>query len=386
VNAERVLFVIDYFRDPHAGTEGQLYSLVQGLDRQAFTPHLLVFEESPWLRQHGFPCDYTVLGHRSLKSPATWRALFRTARRFRQQGYRLAHIFFNDPSLIGPPVFRLCGIRSLLSRRDMGYWYTPALKACLRVTGRFAEGVVANSDAVRRVTMAAEGFREQSVHVIYNGFPDNKAVGSSPGAEVSPLSELRKGGRILMGLVANIRPIKRIPDALGCLALLKNKVPELDLVVIGAGDGEPLRRQAEALGIAGRVHLLGPRDDVANCLPFLDMGILCSESEGFSNAIVEYLRAGLPVVCSEVGGNPEAISDGVNGYVYPVGDVTAFAKVVCKLAGDPELRAEMATRAKKDAEERYSMSRMVTAHEALYQRVLGSHGSVAESDTDGSRS
>ena len=114
----RVLFVIDYFRDPHAGTEGQLFRLVQGLDRTKFEPHLLVFEESPWLKDNGFPCDWSVLGHRSLRSPVTWAALFGKARGFRKQGFRLAHVFFNDPSVICPPVFRLCGIKTLLSRRD----------------------------------------------------------------------------------------------------------------------------------------------------------------------------------------------------------------------------------------------------------------------------
>ena len=76
-----LLYVIDYFRDPHAGTEGQLCALVEGLDGSEFAPHLLVFEDSPWLREKGFPCEYTVLGHRSLASPATWLALARLAGR-----------------------------------------------------------------------------------------------------------------------------------------------------------------------------------------------------------------------------------------------------------------------------------------------------------------
>lgn len=115
-----LLYVIDYFRNPHAGTEGQLYALVEGLDKSEFAPHLLVFEDSPWLREYEFPCEYTVLGHRSLASPATWFAMLRLARRFRQQGYRLAHVFFNDPSVICPPVFRSQGIKTIISRRDMG--------------------------------------------------------------------------------------------------------------------------------------------------------------------------------------------------------------------------------------------------------------------------
>lgn len=365
-----LLYVIDYFRDPHAGTEGQLHALVEGLDRSEFAPHLLVFEDSPWLQEHGFPCAYTVLGYRSLASPATWLALVRRARGFRQQGYRLAHVFFNDASIICPPVFRMFGIRTLLSRRDMGYWYTPALKRILRLTGRFSAGVVANSKAVQAVTVAAEGFAADDIHVIYNGFPDSKRSSSVMSPQTTELQRLREEGCLLMGLVANIRPIKRIEDAVSCLASLRDSVPALNLVVIGAGDGADLARYASDHGVEERLHLLGSSDDVAGCLAYLDIGILCSESEGFSNAIVEYKRAGLPVVCSEVGGNPEAVTHGEDGFIYSVGDTESLARAVKALADDLELRKTMGDLAKRNAEKEFSMARMIEAHQSLYRSIV----------------
>ena len=381
-----LLYVIDYFRDPYAGTEGQLFALVDGLDRAEFAPHLLVFEESPWLREHGFPCEYTVLGHRSIASPVTWLALAQLARRFRRQGYSLAHVFFNDPSIICPPVFRIFGIRTLLSRRDMGYWYTQALKRVLRITGRFAAGVVANSKAVKRVTAAEEDFAEEDIQVIYNGFPESKAGSSVVNPQTTLLENLRGQGCLLMGLVANIRPIKRIEDALACLVLLREAVPNLNLVVIGAGNGEDLIRQAKEYGVEERLHLLGSSDDVSACLQYLDIGILCSESEGFSNAIVEYQRAGLPVVCSNVGGNSEAVSDGENGFVYPVGNTEALAEAVRALAEDVELRHKMGELAKQNAEREFDMARMVEAHQSLYRTMLGRRIGRSESRKPSSES
>lgn len=376
-----LLYVIDYFRNPHAGTEGQLHALVEGLDRSEFAPHLLVFEDSPWLREHGFPCEYTVLGHRSLASPATWFAMLRFARRFRQQGYRLAHVFFNDASIICPPVFRMFGIRTLLSRRDMGYWYTPALKRILRLTGRFSEGVVANSKAVQAVTAAAEGFAADDIHVIYNGFPDSKKSTSVASPQTRELERLQEKGCFLMGLVANIRPIKRIEDAVSCLALLRDSVPALKLVVIGAGDGTDLAHYARDEDVEDRLLLLGSSDDVASCLAYLDIAILCSESEGFSNAIVEYKRAGLPVVCSEVGGNPEAVTHGEDGFVYPVGDTESLARAVKALADDPELRKTMGQLAKQNAEREFSMGRMIGAHQSLYRSIVARQSGRFENDT-----
>lgn len=382
-----MLFVIDYFRDPHAGTEGQLYNLVCGLDRVQFEPHILVFEESPWLLEDGFPCDYTVLGHRSLSSPGTWVGLWRLAREFRSTGFQLAHVFFNDPSIICPPVFRLAGIRSLISRRDMGYWYTPTLKLLLRMTGRFAEGVVANSQAVRAVTCEAEGFSTEAVHVIYNGYPENSGSQADAGTPVEPLATLRKRGRLLMGLTANIRPIKRMQDAIAVLSRLRDTAPLLDLVIIGAGESSSLKEQAAQAGVSDRVHFLGAREDVKACLSYLDIGILCSESEGFSNAIIEYLQAGLPVVCSDVGGNPEAVREGENGFVFPMGDVGRFAEAVLKLASDPDLREEMGNAGRLDAVERFDMRVMVNSHQALYRRLVDKAGAVEldGSVTDGNR-
>lgn len=377
----KVLFVIDYFGNPHAGTEGQLFNLVSGLDRDFVEPHLLVFQESPWLAAHGFPCYYTVLGHRSLSSPGTWFGLWRLAREFRSAGFRLAHVFFNDPSIICPPVFRLAGIRSLISRRDMGYWYNPSLKRLLRMTGRFAEGVIANSQAVRTVTCEAEGFPTKAVHVIYNGYPEDSGTQADSATPVEPLATLRKQGRLLVGLTANIRPIKRMQDAIAVLGLLRDTAPLLDLVIIGAGESGFLKEQAAHAGVLDRVHFLGAREDVKACLSYLDIGILCSESEGFSNAIVEYLQAGLPVVCSDVGGNPEAVREGENGFVFPMGDVGRFAEAVLKLASDPELREELGNAARLDAVERFDMRVMVNSHQALYRRLVDKAGAV---EPDGS--
>src|SRR5690606_22010834 len=117
----KVLFVIDQYKNPYAGTEGQLYKLIKFLQEREFECHLLAFRPSEFLLNYPFPCQVTILGHYRLSSLATWAALWRAARKFKAQGFSIAHIFFNDPSIIGPPVFRLNRFKVLISRRDMGY-------------------------------------------------------------------------------------------------------------------------------------------------------------------------------------------------------------------------------------------------------------------------
>lgn len=363
----KVLYVIDHFKNPNAGTEGQLYQLIKHLDRQKYAPQLLLFSDSAWLQKSDFPCPVEVIGSSSLSSPKTWWRLFVAAQRFRRAGGRLAHVFFNDPSIICPPVFKLCAIQTIISRRDMGYWYTNRLKKLLNLTRRCCSGVVVNSQAVAEITCASEGFSKADVTVIYNGYEAQ----NNPLSNIAELAAIKGGGRQIVGLVANIRPIKRIDDMIKALAVIKDSAPLLDFVHIGDGDSSELKALAKRLGVGERVHFLGPRADIKSCLQYFDLAALCSQSEGFSNAIVEYLQSGIPVVCSRVGGNPEAVRSGFNGCLYDCGDVDALAKGLSELVLNKETRLLYSKNAQQQANERYTVEAMIESHQVLYRSLGG---------------
>jgi glycosyltransferase involved in cell wall biosynthesis len=363
-----LLFVIDFFQNPHAGTEGQLFKLIQNIDKGRFDPCLLVFEESNYLKEHGFVCPYTVLGKSSLSNPIMWYRLYNFARSYHNRGGRLAHVYFNDSSIICPPVFAAASIKTIISRRDLGYWYTSAYLYVLKITRCWVSSVVVNSRAVKVVTAEKEGISAEAIRVIYNGYAER-----TPHTKVSMpvLDSLKKNNKtVLLGLVANIRPIKRITDAIDALALL-DKSGQAILVVIGSGDSAELENYAESRAVGGQVVFLGARDDVTDCLLHIDIGLLCSESEGFSNAIIEYMRAGLPTVCSDVGGNIEAITHEDTGLIYPMGDSQSLADCLNVLIGDSCYRSAMGKRARQDSEKRFSISRMVSEHQKLYMDCLG---------------
>ena len=113
----------------------------------------------------------------------------------------------------------------------------------------------------------------------------------------------------------------------------------------------------------------GSRDDVDMLLKISDIGILPTLKEGFSNALVECMAAGLPMVVSNVGGNPEAVKDGYNGYVISPDDVDAFTQRLTLLAGDKNLRNERSKHASERVE-RFSLSRMIEQTEELYFDLL----------------
>jgi glycosyltransferase involved in cell wall biosynthesis len=361
----KLLYVIDCYRNPWAGTEGQLLKLVSNLNRQQFEAELVVFRGSAYLAENHFPVPVNVLGIRRLLSPLSWFHVFRFFLGKRRAGYRLAHIFFNDASIICPPLLKLLGYRVIISRRDMGYWQNRINLLPLRINAHFVDRVVANSCAVRKQTIASEGYAPEVVEVIYNGYePDGRPVSD---AGLIPMD-----GMLKLVLVANIRPVKRIEDAIHAHARLCRDFPDSVLCIIGDGDNTELRELSAQLGIAGKVRFTGPLHDVPALLPNFDIGLLCSESEGFSNTLIEYLQAGLAVVCSDVGGNPEIIEQGVTGLRYPAGDVGTLAACLLHLAHDADARIALGQAGADKVRTRYGMERLVERHRALYQELAGS--------------
>lgn len=368
VNKLKILFVIDHYRGPHAGTENQLNRLVKGLAQNGHDVHLLVFSPSEYVDAGHFPCPVTVLGQVSLSSPAMWKALWVQARKFREQGFRLAHVFFNDPSLICPPVFAANGIKTIISRRDMGYWYTPIYKWWLRINSALIAGAIVNSEAVSVVTQQEEWIPAEKMHVIYNGYdmPPSEAI-STP----SEITDWREQGAIIVIIVANIRPIKRIQDAVEAIGVLKARVPQLRLAVIGDGDASALEAKAVQFGVGERVRFLGRRSQPVDFIHHCDIGMLCSESEGLSNSIIEYLHCGKPVVCSRVGGNPELVTHGETGFCYTAGNVDELAACLESVATDASLRKKMSANALDGVESRFSVASLIRRHEEIYGALLG---------------
>ncbi|WP_227501267.1 glycosyltransferase [Marinobacter sp. EVN1] len=369
----RILFVIDQFASPYAGTEGQLLQLLMNLPADQFVPELLVLRSSAYIEEGSMPCKVSTLGSSKLFSIKTWLAMFRFARLQKKEGTALCHVFFNDASVICPPIFYLFGIPTLISRRDMGYWYTRKYLSVLRQTARFVRGVVANSEAVKGVTAQKEGFSEGDISVIYNGYPAPEVAlhplqGEARARYLESLG-LPEQGRFVV-LVANLREIKRIGDAIKAMGIASRAFPDCHLVLIGAGDQQAYRDLAETEGVAEQVHFLGARPDVKDILRAMDIGLLCSESEGYSNAIVEYMQARLPVVASEVGGNSEAVQHGVTGYLFPKGNTEQMAEYLMTLLGDDESMNAMGEAGCKLASQRHALGAMIESHCALYTDML----------------
>ncbi len=229
--------------------------------------------------------------------------------------------------------------------------------------------VCGNSRAVIN-ELATEGVGARHLRLIYNGIDlipfdisfDRKAARAQFGISDETL---------VFVLVANLIPYKGHSDLIKALARVKNALPEPWLVLcIGRDDGigTDLQREADAFGVGSNVRFLGSRSDVPTFLRLSDVGILCSHEEGFSNAVLEGMAAGLPMVVTDVGGNAEAVIDGVTGYVVPAHNPERLAEALLNVALADD-RALMGDRGRRRVVEKFSMNSCIDAYETLYREA-----------------
>ncbi len=173
-----------------------------------------------------------------------------------------------------------------------------------------------------------------------------------------------------MGVTANLRPVKGLDVLLDAATRLSGEYA--DLVFQVAGEGEmrgPLEETARERGLGGRFQLLGLVSDVPAFLGGLDVAVLCSRSEGMSNALLEYMAAGRAIVATAVGAAPDLIEDGVHGLLVPPGDAGRLADAIATLMRRPELARRLGEAARRRARDRCGREAMVERFTDFYERL-----------------
>lgn len=178
------------------------------------------------------------------------------------------------------------------------------------------------------------------------------------------------GEKILMHL-SNFRPVKRTADVVRVFSRVAREIPARLLMI---GDG-PDRSAAEWIAhrkdIQDRVHFLGKQSNVSEILPLADLLLMPSEQESFGLVALEAMACRVPTIATRVGGVPELIEDGVNGRLFPVGDVEAMAQGAIELLSDAGRYSAMAEAARRTAQSRYCASKILPLYERFYERILG---------------
>lgn len=361
----RIVYIID--RLEIGGTEKQLLELIHHLDRERFAPMLVCLKDAGTYDVAEIPCQQKVLNVRKLKSLTGILALLRFSCWLRNNHVDIVQTYFFDSTVFGVCSAKLARVKKIITcRRDLGFWYTPRLLRVLRFLNRFTDTVLVNSRAIKSNVVEKEKCRPNKIRVIYNGI--NLAHFSpDPGAPQRVKAEYGIKEEKVVGTVANLnRGVKRVDLFIRAAALVCQSRNDVSFVIVGDGHLKTeLQDLAQALEVRDKVYFVGRQKNVVEWLHAFDIGVLASESEGFSNAILEYLACGLPVVCSDVGGNQEVIENGLNGYRFATSNYKMLSDSILKILSFQNQKHGF-SEANKERIKKFSWGRIIQEYGVIY--------------------
>ena len=222
-------------------------------------------------------------------------------------------------------------------------------------------------------TLIERGFDPERIVKIYNGMDFARPTG-----EFDRAAYLRENygveieeGDVLCGIAARLTAVKDIATTVRAFAEALKEAPQLRLFIAGEGeDEEMLRKLCIQLGVAARVTFCGWVSPVEPFFRAMDINLLSSVSETFPYSILEGVCAGCATICSDVGGMPELIDTGENGYIFPIGDYKQLARYMARLANDAALRHTFAEALYQKASRDFSKDKMCERQEANYRHLL----------------
>jgi glycosyltransferase involved in cell wall biosynthesis len=359
-----------------AGTETQLLALIRHLDRSRVRPQLCLLdgmsEESRAMEPED--CPVLRLGVRRLRSRHSVRQLQAFVRHLRSERIDILQLYSHrDSAVIGCAAGRLAGVRHILRvRNNLGHWMTPVDRWLFRVLNWVITGTLTNCLAGRVAAIEQEHIRPDTIVVIENG------VDTGSFADAEREHPARSDRPPTVGLVANLRAVKGVDVFLEAAAVVRRDFPEARFLI--AGDGEErqaLEQRASRPDLAGSVTFLGRVREIPAFLQGLDVAALSSRAEGLSNALIEYLAAGVPVVATAVGAASELIDDGVHGRLVPPGDPAAFAAAVSGLLRDPARARALGQAGRDRIGQRFDPQARARKFAELYRQVV-SNGTVVK--------
>lgn len=360
------------------GSEGQLVQLVTRLDPGRFEPVVCCLSSggayAEALAAAGIPVEVIGFrGFRIFRHPHRVAAqMFRLVRAMRRAQPDVVHGFLFWAYILGAFAAWVARVPVVLSsRRSLGHFKAnkPHYLALERLANRMTDLVIANSEAVRQDAIRDERLPAEKVMVIHNGL-DLDRHSAPPDEGLRRSLGLERRGPVV-GVVANFIHYKGHQFFLDAWAAAAKKFPESVALLVGDG---PLRQEFEvrvqAMGLGPSVRFLGTHQDVPALVALMDLVVHPSLEEGFSNAILEAMAAGKPVVATAVGGNPEAVIPGKTGLLVPPGDSQALADAMVWLLAHPGEAVRFGEAGRLRVAERFEVSAMVRQYEAVYERLV----------------
>lgn len=357
------------------GSEKYLCDLVRYLDKNSFSVSIICLTDNTELANNMLndECIIYTMNFTFMKKP---RTILKLAYLIKTLNPDIVHTigrarYYSIPACYLAKIDKtVISIRSIYKQLLVEKWYHRFIDKFIFKKVKLA---LFNSHEGRKSTWTDLRLTVAKTAVIYNGinlksFDQNQNSGllSNLDKSLNPTNNSP-----IICIVANLTQKKLIDQSIQAHKLLINKYPKSQLWIIGKGELESeLKHLAKELELVNSVHFLGSRKDVPAILKMVDIAILTSISEGLSNALIEYMASRLPVVATNVGGNPELILNGITGILVPVNSPVHIFQAISRLIENKNLMAKMGDNARQLIETKFSMQTMISETEKQYHILM----------------
>jgi len=369
----RVFFLVDSLQI--GGTETQAVELALRLDpaRYAVTLGCLRMQGPLLAKLEGSSVSAMEWDARGgVNSPSGVYQILRLARFLRRGRFHVVHTHDLWSNLMGIPAARLARVPVVISsRRDLAHlaWYTPLRRKLLRHLQSLSSVVLVNSGQIREQLVREDGFKPDFIRVIHNGI-DLQRFKNVAGDRERLFPRL-KDCKLVVNVANMHSDIKGQPTLINAARQVCARFPKARFVLIGDGTRRTMfESQAAKLGLKENVLFLGQRHDIAELLACCDIAVLPSQAEGFPNALLEYMAAGLPSIATDVGGNREVIEHGVTGLLTSSDNPDGLAKSILSLLENPAGALELALSGRERVRRNFSFEQLIANVDAMYTELL----------------
>jgi glycosyltransferase involved in cell wall biosynthesis len=320
--------------------------------------------------------------HREISPLEDARAIVRLAQLIREERPHILHTHTAKAGAVGRIAALLAGgarppiiVHTFHGHVLRGYFNpltTLGFRTLERWLARVTTRLIAVSPEVRDDLVRLGVARREKFTVIRLGIELGERVGGDDELRRETRRQLGVGpDAFMVGWVGRMTAVKRTEDVVRAFRELLDREVDAYLCLVGDGPDRPrLERLAHELGIVRRCLFVGYQDDVAPYYEAIDALLLPSVNEGTPVSVIEALAAGRPAVATRVGGVPDIVRDGVDGYLVQVGDAAKLGQRLAELAADPARRDEMGRDGRERVVERYAVARLVDEIDALYRELL----------------
>lgn len=363
-----VLLVLDQFARTLGGGERVALRLASLLPKYGFRASILTFHLHPdTIALNKSPCPIYLLPLKKTYDLQSMCAAFHLRRFLKDQQVKLVQTFFESSDIWAGFVTKaLSNAKLIWSRRDMGILRTSKHFLAYRLMSSMPDAVFAVSDLVRQHCIDVDHIDPSRVFTVYNGL-DLSAWNSA-------YSPFKPTDAPVVTTTGNIRRVKGHDVFIRAAASVVKQFPQARFSIAGdvleSDYFSELQALVNELGIANRFHFAGGVSNLRDHLASANIFVLPSRSEGFSNAIVEAMASSLPVVATSVGGNAEAVKEGVTGFIVPPEDPDALAAAIARLLADPNRASEMGIAGKHLAANNFTLEAMMNTTTQVYRNLL----------------